>query len=227
MRKRSFVLAGVIFLCIMGCVVRTEHTINAHITLDIRHIKEQASDVLDFIEGTRDELPAAETAETEQSFLQRAWEMLDPMPTAYAQEDLNRVSPRVKQIASKMRERYGKVEAFKKQGCFGENNRGYVELRECDDLTDADARNAAQQLMAEENKDRKALYNEVARLNEDEGVAVSTVEKVYASERLTRAGTGEVVQLPVAGDAFDAFKQSAKGQALGSQCQPGAWVTLP
>lgn len=227
MRKRSFAIAGVIFLGVMGCVVRTEHTINAHITLDIRHIKEQASDVLDFIDGSKDELPGFEEGKTEQSFLHRAWDVLDPMPKAHAAEELKRVSPRVKQIASKMRERYADVEAFKKSGCFGENNRGYIDLRECDKLSDADARNAAQQLLAEENKDRKALYNEVAQLNTTENVTVSTVEKVYASEWLARAGSGAVVQLPETGDGFEAFKKTSKGQALGAQCQPGAWVTLP
>ena len=36
----------------LGCVIRTEHRIDAHITLDIRHI-DQAENVLDYVEGRR------------------------------------------------------------------------------------------------------------------------------------------------------------------------------
>lgn len=211
-----------------GCVVRTEHTINAHITVDIRHIEEQADDVLDFIEGKSDTLPAvAEEEETKPtSRLENFLRLLDPVPVARAAE-LNTLSPLAEDIAKRMQARNGDVAGLKAQGCLGENNRGYLELRDCAGLGDADKRNAAQQLMAEENKDRKAFYNEIARLNKEDNVSVSAVEAVYAQKRLMRAKAGEVCQLPPAGADLDEFKASAKGKALGEACQPGAWVTIP
>ena len=80
--------------------------------------------------------------------------------------------------------------------------------------------------MADENKDRKALYREVARLNSEQSVSVSTVEGIYATARLKRAKTGEIFQLPPAGKEFDAFKASAVGKKLGGKCVPKAWVTI-
>jgi uncharacterized protein YdbL (DUF1318 family) len=210
-----------------GCVVRTEHTINAHITVDIRHIEEQADDVLDFVEGKTDALPKTAAPETKpSSHLENFMRLLDPMPSARAAE-LTTLSPLAEEILKRMQGRNGAVAEFKGAGCFGENNRGYLELRDCDKAKEGEPRNQAQQLLAEDNKDRKALYNEIARLNKDANVSVSAVEAIYAQKRLMRAKSGEIYQLPPAGEDFEEFKASAKGKALGDKCQAGAWVSIP
>ncbi|MBI2435886.1 MAG: DUF1318 domain-containing protein, partial [Candidatus Hydrogenedentes bacterium] len=188
----AFLIAAL--LIVGGCVLRTEHKIEAHITLDIRHIEEQAEATLDYIEGKTDTVPDLElpAAAAPTSWLRNTLDALAPVQVAYAAE-LKAESPLVKQILDSLRARHAQVDAMKKQGCFGENNRGYVELRECDALKETDKKNEAQKLLSEENKDRKALYNEIARLNKEEGVSVSMVESIYAMERLQRAATGEAV----------------------------------
>jgi len=223
---RKFVFVGVLtgMLVGAGCVVRTEHTITAHITVDIRHIEKQADDVLDFIEGKSDTLPTAAAAPAPTSYLENFLRLIDPVPTAHAEATYS-LSPLATQIAKRMQDRNGDVATLKSTGVIGENNRGYLELRE-GGSADADARNKAQQLMAEENKDRKALYNEIARSNKEANVTVSAVEAVYAQKRLMRGRTGEAYQLPPAGADFDEFKASAAGKALGDDAKPGAWVTL-
>ncbi len=125
-----------------------------------------------------------------------------------------------------MRERNPQIDAYRAKGCYGENNRGYLELRDCDAIGDADARNAAQKLMADENKDRKALYAEIAKLNQDQGVSVTTVESIFHNQRVKRGKAGEIFQLPSAGEFFDALKGSPQANGLGGDFQPGAWVTL-
>ncbi len=233
MKKIIAPAALAVMLTALGCVIRTEHKIDAHITLDIRHIAAQAENVLDYVEGKTDSLPGLEPAPDTaaapgpQSRLYRALDLMRPIQVAHADTLKNTASPLVTEIATRMRERNSAVNALKATACLGENNRGYLDLRDCDELKDAAKRNDAQKLLAEENKDRKALYNEVARLNKDQGVSVSTVEAVYALERLRRAGAGEAVQMPPAGQEFDAVKQSPLGQKLGAQCVPGAWVLIP
>lgn len=222
---------GVVVLTAVGCVIRTEHRIDAHIRLDIRHIQDQAEQVLDFVEGRTDALPEFEEAaangpEETTSWLRRGLHMLNPMPTAHASE-LRQSSPRVREIAENMRQNHDEVSRFKRLGCFGETNRGLLEMRECDALSVPEDRNAAQQLLAEENRDRKALYQEIARLNQEDNVTVATVERVYALERLRRANAGEHVQLPPAGDAFEELRESNLGRRLGDQLQPNAWVVIP
>lgn len=222
---RKVLTAAVLALVIVGCVVIPKE-MDIHVTLDIRHIQEQAADVLDFIEGASDALPVAEGEEAT-SWMRRTLDALDPMPTAHAAE-LDTVSPMVKEIATRMRSRNSEVSGLKKSGCAGENNRGYLDLRDCADLSDDAKKNDAQKIIADENKDRKALYKEIARLNsEDQDVNVGTVETVYAMEYLNRAKSGEAAQLPPAGKEFNEVKASSLGQRLGAGCQPGAWVTIP
>lgn len=227
--KKLVILAGVAAVAgIAGCVLRTEHKIDAYITLDIRHIENQADTVLDFVEGKRDALPGMEATSRAAfpSWLKEVWDGVNPIQVAHAAESWEETSPLIVQIASSMRARHERIEGLKRQGCLGENNRGYVELRECAAHADPEARNAAQQLLAEENRDRKALYGEVARLNRDQGLSVSTVESVYAGRRLQRGSAGEIFQLPPAGEYFEAFKASPACNRLGDECRPNAWVRL-
>jgi len=225
MRKRTVGLNALVIALLVGCVIRTEHKIDAHITLDIRHVQEQAEDVLDFIEGKTDALPGFE-ADAPTSWLYRTLEFLDPIKTVHAAE-MKTDSERVKQIALELRKNNAAVAKFVASGCFSENNRGYVELLECDAFSDAAVKNEAQQLLSSENNARKALYTEIARLNKDDGLSVTAVEQVYAAQRLKRANSGERFQLPPAGEIFNEIKASDLGRKLGAACTPGAWITIP
>jgi len=228
MKKCMIFGATMMLAAALGCVIRTEHKIDAHITLDIRHVAEQAEDLLNFVEGKTDALPGMEDAPEPESSLHRVLNALNPIQPVYAAELTVTTSPLIQEIATKMRARNPQIEAMKKQGCLGETNRGYVELRDCDAIKDAEQKNEAQKLVAEENKDRKALYAEMARLNKDiEGVNVAKVESIFAMQRLERAKSGEIFQLPAAGADFDNFKASANGKKLGDKCVAGAWATMP
>lgn len=228
MKKLTVATGLALAVVVVGCV--TKHKIEAHIIIDIRHVEQQAEQIVDYWEGQTDTLPAVEAPAAAEapntSWLRRGLQALSPMQVAYAEELKVMISPRAKELTDKLRERFPKVDAMKKQGCFGESNRGYIDLRECDALNDPEAKNAAQQLLAEENNDRKELYREMARLNAADNVSLSTVERIFAMEKLERAKPGDQVQLPPAGADFDKFKASPMGQKLGAEAQAGAWVTL-
>ena len=225
MKKKLTGLSALIVVLLVGCVIRTEHKIDAHITLDIRHVQEQAEDVLDFIEGKTDTLPGFAEGEST-SWLYRSLDHLNFFEVAHAAE-MKTESAKVTQIATELRKNNAAVSKLVKSGCFGETNRGYVELQECDALNDAAAKNEAQKLLASENDARKALYNEIARLNKEEGLSVTKVEEIYSAQRLKRGASGERYQLPNAGEIFNEIKASALGKKLGTACVPGAWVTIP
>ncbi|MCX8063648.1 MAG: YdbL family protein [Candidatus Hydrogenedentes bacterium] len=223
--KKVYAICIAMLLLYLNCVIQTRHTIEAHITLDIRHIQEQAGTLLDYVEKKTDELPVDES-NTSKKKVSREYN-LSPFPKAYAQT-LVTVSPLAKEIADRMRNRYEKIEEAKNQGCLTENNRGYLELRECAILTDPDQKNEIQRLLSEENKDRKALYREIANLNKNiPDMSVSKVELIYAYERIQRAKPGHIVQLPEDPEFFQKLKDTALCQKLGDKCQPGAWVTIP
>lgn len=235
--NRVFIALGTAVLVVLvGCVIRTEHRIEAHVTLDIRHIEQQAEAALDYMEGKTDVIPeltpAPAAASTSQ--LRRVMNAFSPMHVAYAAEELNTSSARYRQILQQINARSAQINDLKTQGCVGENNRGYLELQDCEAAKDAARKNEVQKLMSEENADRKAFYSEIARLNsDDKKVTVSYVERIYAWKRLERAQTGEIFQLPPdGGDApeghtFEAFKASPLGQRLADKCVAGAWVKIP
>lgn len=226
MRKMIHGVPFALLAILVGCVVIPD-TFDANINVTIRHIQEQAGDALAFVEGETDKLPSlGADAKASTSWLDRTWDAVSPMTTAYAQE-LSESSARAQQILVAMRERFPQVESIKKTGAVGENNRGFLELAKPDAVTTAEEKNRVQQIVAAENADRKAYYQEIARINKEQNVTVGAVERVYAQTRLERGNTGELFQLPPAGEDFDAFVKSAKGRALGTQAQPGAWVTLP
>jgi len=206
-----------------GCVIRTEHRIEAHIVLDIRHVEQEVQNVFDYVEGKTDQKPAIqETApKPAASLFHRALEFIDPIATAYAQE---KTSPELDAAIASMKARNPEIAAWKARGCLGENNRGYIDLCEGKDLSDPEKKNQVQKLLADENKDRKTFYKEYARLK---GITVSTMEAVGAKDKLKRAKSGETVQLPASGPDFDAFKASETGKKLGAACKPGEWVVLP
>jgi len=227
MRTKSLILVAAAAVVAAGCVIRTHHTIEAHVTVDIRQVDEQAEQIVDYVTGETDNLKKVETPPAEKtSWFRRALDCVAPVQVAYAAAPLKESSPRVKELADKMRQRYPEVQALKGKGCIGETNRGYLENRPCADQ-DAESKNVAQRLIAAENADRKALYQEIVQLNKDQNVPLSVVERVFADKWLKQAKPGEQVQLPPAGPAFDEFKGTALGKRLGDKAQPGAWVTVP
>lgn len=224
MKRVSRTAIAAMVALVAGCVVIPD-TFDANINVTIRHIQEQADEILDYVGGKTDTLPSVTGApEQSSSLLERAFDALDPIATAHAQ--VKEDSARVKQIATSMRARNAELDAAKKTGAVGENNRGFVELVKADAIADADQKNTIQRTIAAENDDRKALYQEIARLNSDQNMTVSTVERVYAQKRLERAQSGELFQLPPAGDDYDTYMASAAGKKLGSAAA-GSWVTIP
>ena len=220
---RAFALS--LFALTIGCVVIPD-TFDANINITILHVEEQADGLLDFVAGESDSLEG-EAKANGTSYLQRTIDFMSPVQVVYAAEESTTTSPRMKQIAESMKKRFPKVEAIKKTGAVGESNRGMLELVKADLITDPEKKKELQSILDAENKDRKALYEEVARLNKDQNMTVATVEKVYANKRIERADKGELFQTPVAGAEFDKFKTSKVGKALGDNCKAATWVKVP
>ncbi len=228
--KRILVgLTAAAVIAVMGCALRTEHKIDAHITVDIRHIEQQADSVLDFIEGESETPPAVQPAEApgESSVIGPFLQAINPIRQAHA-ATLKEDSPRMKEIAVRLKERFPKIEALKKQGLVGENDRGYIELRPNDALeADAGRKNDIQKLVHEENNDRKELYTEIVRLNPDQSnLTLTVVERIYAKKRLERAKAGEIFRLPPEGKDFEEFKAVLKNKHIEGKLEPKEWIKV-
>lgn len=88
------------------------------------------------------------------------------IPTAHAQQaNLDISSPGVRRIQSAMKARNQELEAFYNSGAVGFTSDAMVAVRDLTAVALKD-RNRVRQLVADENRDRDALYREIAIANE-------------------------------------------------------------
>jgi uncharacterized protein len=103
-----------------------------------------------------------------------------------AQYDIKTMTPQIKAAFDNRRTRFSEVSAYKQQGVFGENNRGYIDVFSGD--------STSQSLANAENLDRQIIYKAIAEQNGLTG-ALNTIESVFANTQRTKAQAGERIQL--------------------------------
>ena len=112
------------------------------------------------------------------------------VPAAHAQEaNLDISSPEIRAITSSMQARFGQLQKFFDSGALGMTNNGLVEVRDAAGVALPD-RALLTRLVAEDNRDREALYNEIAKANNHPEWAAD-IRKTFARrwvERGARAG---------------------------------------
>ena len=212
---KSKILSRLAALCSIAAAVLCNSCSTApvaakkHAPIERVELLRKADAVLAYVEKMADALPA------------------DLFAAAPLEDTGNDRVQELHETAAAMREDAAAVAALKAQGVLGEDNRGYLDLRDDGAFADAAAKNAAQQTMSEENDRRKALYRGVARASEEKGLTLTRVERAFAAQRLVRSAPGALVQLPSNVEEFEAFAASPIGARLGARARPGDWVALP
>jgi uncharacterized protein YdbL (DUF1318 family) len=85
-------------------------------------------------------------------------------PAAAGETDFDISTPGIQRLQASMRERHAQLEPFYRSGAVALTNDGLISVREPSVVPLKD-RNRVRQLVAEENRDRNALYQEIARAN--------------------------------------------------------------
>ncbi len=143
--------------------------IEAHVTIDIREIKQEAHSIEDLVNS-----PAPKKSS-------RAGEWL--VGTAWAD-----LSPEVMAAVESRRERLGDLKAHKAQGHIGEDNQGHVAA--------LGGGPEVQALVAAENQDRETIYQAQVKEKGLAPDAIATIRATFAQEQRDRAEPGEKVQTP-------------------------------
>jgi uncharacterized protein YdbL (DUF1318 family) len=86
------------------------------------------------------------------------------VPVANAQADLDVSTPEIRAITASMESRHGSMVKYYASGAIGLTADGLVEVRDQNAIP-LPERNAVRQLIADENKDRAALYAQIAKAN--------------------------------------------------------------
>jgi len=187
MRKTFFIVlvlatAG-LSLSLISCYMKTEHKIEAHITLDIRELKATANEIEDMIRS--------EKAKGDQSFFNIPWKV----EIAYGEMEIKFMTPAVETAIANRRTRLGKLEGLMVKGCIGENNSGYVEYRPCPACkTDSQFIEEVVRLIQQENQDRRIIYQTIVEQNNLGSDKLSVVEKVFSQVQRKNALSGSFIQ---------------------------------
>jgi uncharacterized protein len=122
------------------------------------------------------------------------WASLNFIGEAHAQEaDINVSNPAIRALKDSIRKRSGMLRPYMDRGNVGIGQNGLLVMRNTDGL-DLKARAEVKQLVDAENRDREALYVEIAKAN---GIAMSEVPKIrsiFARSWIDQAQSGWWIQ---------------------------------
>jgi uncharacterized protein YdbL (DUF1318 family) len=115
------------------------------------------------------------------------------VPAAYAQQETAVSSPTIRAIKDSMKQRFPSLKPFYDAGNVGENNSGFVEVRDDAALSLKD-KATLRDLVRDENSDRTKLYAEVAKALNIEASQVGRIQKIFAQSWISNAAPGWWVQ---------------------------------
>jgi uncharacterized protein YdbL (DUF1318 family) len=171
-------------LIMMACV-----TVNVY--FPAREVEKRAGEIVDEIRK-KDEPPAGNPAG-----LRSQWESLiavfSQAGLAYAQKEAEVTSPAIQYLKKQMRERFPRLVPFFQKGALGENNQGFLEARDIQGISLSE-RNELKQLVEAENRDRRALYQEVARSMNIPPDQSAKVQRIFAGKWQQSLSSGWWIQ---------------------------------
>ncbi len=118
---------------------------------------------------------------------------LGPAEAHAADVDVNVSTPTIRALRESLISRFQELRPYFDKGALGSTNDGYIAIRDASSLTLKD-RADVNRLIDAQNKDRKALYEEIVSANRLGRDAVPRVEKIFAASWRDRAQVGWWVQ---------------------------------
>jgi uncharacterized protein YdbL (DUF1318 family) len=116
------------------------------------------------------------------------------VPPAEAAVDIEVSTPAIRALKKSMKKRFAMLKPYYVRGVVGENNRGYLEIRDSASLS-LKEKARLKSLVKDENRDRRALYEEIIRANKMDAKVLPQVEGLFANSwREKRARPGWWIQ---------------------------------
>jgi uncharacterized protein YdbL (DUF1318 family) len=159
---------------------------------------EQAADsIIDDVWGEQTDEPAEPPRQTREMTQTSTWRsiVLDAIVSvAVAAPNLNIDTPTVNKLKRSMGGRNPQLQPFYSNGAVGLTRDGLVAVRDINAVP-GNQRNRVKKLVADENRDRNALYREIARAN-GHPEWESQIRSTFARQWISRAPNGYYVQGP-------------------------------
>ena len=115
------------------------------------------------------------------------------IPAAYAQEEVEVSTPKIRALKQSLKERFPKLRPFFDKGNVGETNDGFIRIRDESDLN-LKEKALLRNLEKDENNDRRNLYSEVAKALDVDPSQVNRVWKIFAERWINEAKAGWWIQ---------------------------------
>jgi uncharacterized protein YdbL (DUF1318 family) len=112
---------------------------------------------------------------------------------AWAQMDIDISTPAIRALRASLAGRFDSLKGFYGRGALGENNQGYVEIRDQSGLS-LKEKAALRRLVDAENNDRKALYLEILKANNLEARFLPDIETIFANSWREKTVPGSPIQ---------------------------------
>ena len=113
---------------------------------------------------------------------------------AYGQEpDINVSNPAIRTLKDSIKKRSDAIKPYMYRGNVGINRDGLLTVRSTDGLS-LKERAEVQQLVEAENRDREALYVEIAKANNFSSDAVPKIKRIFAKSWIDQAKPGWWIQ---------------------------------
>jgi len=168
-RKTIGTCSAAVILFVFACV-----TINIYFPAE--KVESVAGEIVEDIRG-----PAGETPPGDQSsFLRRTFAALC-VPPAWAEEATAVSNPTIRALKESMRNRYDSMKPYYQKGLLAEGDDGLVSVKGTQGLGLKEQRDL-NNLVSAENKDRQALYREVAKALKIDPSQVGRIAEIFAKE---------------------------------------------
>jgi uncharacterized protein YdbL (DUF1318 family) len=178
---RFMVLFGVLTV-FLSCV-----TVNVY--FPAREVEKKAGDIVDDIRKDTGAPPAP--AGPQSSWKEGLYGYWLNGSLAWAQKQGD--SPAVQNLKKQMADRFPRLTPYFQKGAVGEGFKGFVEVREAGTLSAAE-KTEIKQLVEAENRDRQALYREVAKSMNVSPDQISKVQRIFADKWQQSSAPGWWVQ---------------------------------
>ncbi len=169
---------------VMACV-----TVNVY--FPAKEVEKKAGDIIDDI---RKIPPSPPTSPSDpKSSIDHLKNLLSNKGLAYAQKGGDVSNPAIQSLKQHIRERFPRLVPFFQKGAIGEGRTGLVEMLDNNNLTPTEKKDA-KSLVEAENRDRQALYQEVAKSMNISSDQISRVQRIFARKWQQSAERGWWIQ---------------------------------
>ena len=182
--KMKVLLPFWVLIGMMACV-----TVNVY--FPAKEVEKKAGEIVDEIR--KKDQPPADNPRSPQSKWEVIYAVFLNHGLAYAQKEAEVSSPAIQQLKRQMRERFPRLAPFFQKGAIGEGNKGFLEMKDTKGISLAE-RNELKQLIDAENRDRKALYQEVAASLKIQPNQIGRVQRIFADKWQQAASSGWWIQ---------------------------------